>query len=87
MADDLTKRDLTLSEFEEMRGERWSLSFKVRLGLRATKLYEALYGKRPAKPRAPTGWRNRCCKYPPAIIEQAYRGLAEPVAGVHEQAA
>jgi hypothetical protein len=60
--------------------------FRSRLGFRAGKLYEALYGeKRTKKVRAnvmPSG-RNRVRTYPRGILEQAYREL---VAEGHHQA-
>jgi hypothetical protein len=47
------------------------------LGLLASKFYIELYGKKPRKVRSRTApeWRNKVCKYPCGILEQAYREL------------
>jgi len=75
---------LTTNEFMLLRGEQWTQSFKVSLGLQAGKLYEQLYGKKRSRkvrthhmagPRHP---RNRVRTYPCGILEQAYRALMKP---------
>jgi hypothetical protein len=68
---------LTVSEFERLGGETWTQSFRIRLGLLANKLYAELYEKKPPKVRSSTRpkWRNKVCKYPCGILEQAYRAL------------
>jgi len=68
---------LTVSEFERLGGERWSQSLRVRLGLRAQKLYRELYSKKARKVRSSTrpNWRNKVGKYPCGLLEQAYREL------------
>jgi hypothetical protein len=70
---------LTVSAFERLGGERWTQSFRVRLGLLANKRYAELYGKKPRKVRSSTtpNWRNKVCKYPCGILEQAYRELRD----------
>ena len=68
---------LTLTEFEQLGGEPWTHSFRVRVALRARKLYSELYGKPPGKVRSKTWpqYRNKVGKYPCGILEQAYRQL------------
>ncbi len=70
---------LTVSEFERLGGERWSQSLRVRLGLRAQKLYRELYSKKARKVRSSTrpNWRNKVGKYPCGLLEQAYRELRD----------
>src|SRR5437867_1980588 len=66
---------LTLREFERLGGKRWEQSFRVRLGVRANKLYLETYGETANKvrPSAKSGWGNKVGKYPCGILEQAYR--------------
>jgi hypothetical protein len=68
---------LTVSEFERLGGERWTQSFRIRLGLLANNLYAELYGKKPNKIRSSMKpeWRNRVSQYPCGILEQAYNEL------------
>ena len=68
---------LTVNEFERLGGERWTHSFRIRLGLLARTLYFQIYGKKPKKVRSSSmpGWRNEVGKYPCGILEQAYGQL------------
>src|ERR1700730_1443076 len=76
---------LTVGEFELLGGERWTQGFRVRLGLLARKLHVELYGKPPNRVRtqirpgwqgrAARSWRNKVCKYPCGILEEACRQL------------
>ena len=73
---------LTVHEFERLGGNRWTQSFRVRLGLRANKLYARMHGRKPKKVRystMPAGWRNKVSLYPCGILEQAYRECREAV--------
>jgi hypothetical protein len=69
---------LTVNEFERLGGERWTHSFRIRLGLLAQTLYFQIYGKKARKVRSSTvpRWRNKVGKYPCGILEQAYRKLS-----------
>lgn len=64
---------LTVSEYEELGGERWTQAFRVALGKRATQLHREIYGKR--SPNGQNEWRNTVRTYPCGILEQAYRAL------------
>jgi hypothetical protein len=77
---------MTVSEFERLGGEPWTQSFRIRLGVLANKLYDELYGKKPRKVRSSTkpAWRNKVCKYPCGILEQAYRELKGKAAEAHQ---
>ena len=66
---------LTVYEFERLGGQTWTQSLRVRLGLRADKLYVRIHGgKKPKKVRSSTmpGGRSKVGKYPCGILEQAY---------------
>jgi hypothetical protein len=68
---------MTVSEFEYLGEERWTQSFRIRLGLRAHKLHRELYGKKARKVRSSTKreWRNKVGRYPCGLLERAYRQL------------
>jgi hypothetical protein len=74
---------LTVGEFERLGGEPWTQSFRIRVGLLASKLYVELYGKKPKKVRSRTNppWRNEVVAYPCGILEQAYRELRGKAVG------
>jgi hypothetical protein len=76
---------LTVSEYEELGGERWTQPFRVALGKRATALHREVYDKRAPKGR--NEWRNKVHSYPCGILEQAYRELQdrEPKARLKDQ--
>jgi hypothetical protein len=64
---------ITTSQFMAYGGERWTQSFKVKVGTLASKMFEELHGKRPKKSRQDTnGYRNKVSVYPRGIIQQAY---------------
>jgi hypothetical protein len=77
--------DMTVSEFARLGGYQWTDSFSVRIGLRSTKLYKAIYNKAPRRKRRSiwgagngeklTAWRNKVGVYPCGVLEQAYREL------------
>jgi hypothetical protein len=75
-------------EFERLGGEAWTQSFRIRLGLLANKLFAELYGKKPPKVRSSTkpDWRNKVCKYPCGILDQAFRKLRAEYRSRGEQA-
>ena len=68
---------MTGCEFERLGREPWTQSFRIRVGLLASKLYVELYGKEPKKVCSSTkpAWRNTVGEYPCGILEQAYREL------------
>ena len=68
---------LTVKEFERLGGEQWTQSFRVRVGLRAQRLYVELYRKQPEKVRSSpkARYKNTVGEYPCGILEQAYRQL------------
>jgi hypothetical protein len=68
---------LTVSEFQRLGGEDWSLSFRIKLGRHAGALYFKLYRKKVKLVRASamTSSRNKVGKYPCGILEQALREL------------
>ena len=68
---------LTVGEFERLGGDPLTQSFRIRVGLLASKLYVELYGKEPKKVCSSTkpAWRNTVGEYPYGILEQAYREL------------
>lgn len=66
---------LTVGEFERLGGEPWRHSLRIRVGLRATKLYAEIYGKKPKQVRSKIWpqYRNKVGKYPCGILELAYK--------------
>jgi hypothetical protein len=68
---------LTVSEFEQLGGETWTQSFRVKLGMLVNKRYEKLYGQKAPMVRASLNprWRNKVGMYPCGLLEQAYREL------------
>jgi hypothetical protein len=79
---------LSVREFAYLNGERWTQSFRSRLGLRARKLYKDLYGKNAKLKRGHATFRNRVGKYPCGMLELALRTLrAEEAAAATVSAA
>jgi hypothetical protein len=76
---------LTVKEFEQLGGEQWTQSFRIRVGLRARELFVKLYRRKPDRVRSSPKARhkNTVGNYPCGILEQAYRELktesAEPM--------
>jgi hypothetical protein len=65
---------LTIYQFEQVGAERWTQSFRSRLGKRATGLHVQVYGKKPRRVRAHPH-RNPLRLYPCGILVQAYGEL------------
>jgi hypothetical protein len=67
-------RPVTVKEFERLGGERWSQSFRIRLGQRAKEIFLQVYQKEPKKVRSHP-YKSMVNQFPCGIMEQAYREL------------
>jgi hypothetical protein len=81
-------RKLSIFEWALLGGEPLSQGFRVRLGIRAAKLSQQIYGRPPKKvrDRLRAGHRNPTLKYPCGILEQVYRQLKSEEASAAEAA-
>jgi hypothetical protein len=68
---------MNVNQFFRLDGLWYPHSFKVQLGIRATKIHKAIFGRLPMKKRVKTGDRNETAHYPRGILVQAFTELRD----------
>jgi hypothetical protein len=66
---------MNVNQFFRLDGLWYPHWFKVQLGIRATKIHKAIFGRLPAKKRVKTGDRNETAHYPRGVLVQAFTEL------------
>lgn len=66
---------MNVNQFFRLDGLWYPHWFKVQLGIRATKIHKAIFGRLPAKKRIKTGDRNETAHYPRGVLVQAFTEL------------